>query len=174
MLPVGHSLMGLLIYGIFNQKKEWRHDIGIILIYVFLVNLPDGDFIPVVFGFDSYNVFHRGITHTLLFSLIVAVIFSAGLRLKNNTPFMASFPIFFLLLYSHVVIDIFGIDTSPPKGVMAFYPLTDQYFTYPLLPQVPHGNLQELLSIVNLKTAIYESSLFLPFLFVLILRKRKV
>jgi len=172
MLPIGHSLVGLIIYDIFNQKQKWSKNMSYIFMYIFLANLPDGDFIPVILGFDYLNVFHRGLTHTLLFSMIIAALLGAGIKLKDKTSFFDSFPVFFLLIYSHVIIDIFNVDTRPPSGVMALYPLTDQYFHIPLLPPVSHSNLQALLSIANLKTAIFELSLFFPFLLIIFLRKR--
>ena len=66
MLPIGHSLAGFIIYGLFNQKKVWHHDFGSIFLYLFLANLPDIDFIPAIFGFifgfDAFSGFHRGLS----------------------------------------------------------------------------------------------------------------
>ncbi len=128
-LPTGHSALGICLYFVFNKKdissiKKWK-EIGF---FIFSASVPDMDYIPYfVFRTKESYLYHHGITHTLgfaiLYGAIVAVLYKRFFREK----FIKSFIIFFILVYSHVLLDFFSTDDIPPIGVMLFYPFDSTY-----------------------------------------------
>jgi membrane-bound metal-dependent hydrolase YbcI (DUF457 family) len=133
-LPTGHSFLGICLYFVFIKKdisifKKWKE----IVFFIFSANVPDIDHIPYfVFRTKESYLYHHGITHTLgfaiLYGAIVAVLYKKFFREK----FIKSFIVFFILVYSHVLLDFFSTDDIPPIGVMLFYPFDSTYIISPL------------------------------------------
>jgi len=168
---VGHSLLSYIWYLVFKKNRRLIKNWKIILFYLFIANAPDLDFIPGIF-IGHANRFHHGITHTLGFSIFVALILCLVSKLRKKK----SFVIFFLLYFTHVVADFLCADTSYPFGVMLFWPFTNRYFisSYTIFLDIHKTTLRSLFDLHNFKAIALEVSIFLPIIIVLrIILRRK-
>lgn len=108
--------------------------------------------------------FHRGLTHSLLFSFLVAIIIHFSLGIENQ-PLAAALSLAF---FSHVLLDLFASTTG---GVKLWHPFSHRYYHLGLTSalEFPFGsNPKEIL-----KWIIVETIVFLPlFLIVLSLKNR--
>jgi inner membrane protein len=161
--PIGHSLLGFSIYFIFNRKARLRQDWKKILLYIFCANIPDLDLLPGALQGDI-NKYHHGVTHTLGFSIFLALIVAAILKIKKSEKILFPFLLTFLLLFSHVVLDLFAQDTAPPYGVMLLWPFTSQYFiSFPLFLQISRGSSWiSIFNSANVGALLRELIIFLP------------
>lgn len=121
--------MGCLIArqnGLSYFDKPWK----LAAFCVVLANLPDADYF---FGFVQGlpNLYHRQFTHSMGFAIAVGML-SGLLFLWRGHRFWPMFALSSLAIYSHVVLDFFGLDTSAPHGVVALWPLSDAYFMSPV------------------------------------------
>jgi inner membrane protein len=122
--PVGHSLMGYIIYratGNSAKVRSWPQIVACLL----GANAADLDFVPgLVVG--DLGRFHQGPSHSITFAILFALVacpfFSRPLR---------AFVIGFSLYLSHVLLDYLVQDPSPPLGVPFFWPLSDKYYMAP-------------------------------------------
>lgn len=118
-LPLGHAAVGLAIYELYPAKKPRVRWWKLWLFVAVLSVLPDIDYaIGLVYGGNG-NLFHRGITHSLLFALIAGLFFFlSGKKWPRFFP-----PLGFvrctLVVLSHTVMDML----FSPSGASLFYPL---------------------------------------------------
>jgi len=126
--PIGHSIMGGILYrGIRQEKKRW----GRLLLYLVVANLADFDFIPgIVLG--KPNFFHHGPTHSLGAALLVGLFFGLLLLVVKKENFWLNFFVFSGIYFFHIVLDYFAVDTTPPYGIPLFWPLVNDYFISPI------------------------------------------
>ena len=47
-------------------------------------------------------------------------------------PILKLFPLYFLVILSHTVLDFFGTDTNPPNGMMIFWPFSTEFYSCPI------------------------------------------
>ena len=176
--PIGHSLMGYIIYQSTPRStgmRQWQ----LIALYIFAANAPDIDFIPGFFIGDP-NRYHHGISHSVGFTVLFASVFSLFLYLLKRDPFRRNFAVFFCLYFSHIVLDYLSIDTSFPYGETFFWPLSNKYYiaSFAFLPDIrrAYSSSEFILSLVslhNMWTVSVECFLLLPLLLlVLVLRRR--
>jgi len=127
--PVGHSLMGAIVFqGTRQSKSRWKR----LLVYLLVANLADFDFIPgILIGKPNY--FHHGPSHSLGAALLVGAIFSSIYYWKRKEKFGLNFLVFSGLYFSHIFVDYFAVDTNYPFGEPLFWPLSKQYFISPIL-----------------------------------------
>jgi len=156
--PVGHSLAGYALYQVCHGKGKLARDWRRIVLYVFAANAADLDFIPGIFLGDA-NRFHHGISHTLGFSLLFALIMYMVSRFRTKKDFA----IFFSLYFGHVVIDFLTADSSTPFGVMLFWPFRQRYFisSFSLFSDIHHLFLSDLFDLHNIRALVWEAVLFL-------------
>lgn len=168
--PIGHSLCGMTIYLMLHDGAITKNDFPAILGYIVLANLPDIDFAPIlIYGFKAVKMFHQAYTHNLGFCFGSALLIALIVSWRLDRPFLKLFGIFFLLIYSHVILDSMGYDTNPPLGVQLFYPFTSSHFMFPisLFIGAAKSNYKELFSLWNFYGAVLEVVLFLPPLYFL-------
>lgn len=180
-LPIAHSMIGLAL-GIWRfvpicaGLKEalhlaWNRRVELFFCII-LANAPDVDFLFGVFS-GNLNRYHQVATHSLGWILAAALLIwiYGALALKNH-PGLA-FWFVFLLLASHLVIDIVTVDTSPPFGIMMAWPFSDQYWHSPLsiFPAPTKKTFSDICSIHNLKNAGWEFVITLPFVAAALLSK---
>jgi len=169
---VGHSLLGYILYLIFRKNYKLIKNWKAILFYLFIANAPDLDFIPGM-CIGHANRFHHGITHTLGFSIFFALILCLVPKFRKKKNFI----IFFLLCFTHVIVDFLGADTRYPFGVMLFWPFTKKYFIspYSIFLGIHKTTLRSLFDLHNFKAIALEVSIFLPIIIVLrfILKRTK-
>lgn len=156
--PVGHSLAGYVFYQACHGKGKLARGWWKIGLYIFAANAPDLDFIPGIFLGDA-NRFHHGISHTLGFSLLFALIMYMMPRFRTKKDFA----IFFSLYFSHIVIDFLSADSSSPFGVMLFWPFRQKYFisSFSLFSDIHHLFLSDLFDLHNIRAMVWETVLFL-------------
>jgi membrane-bound metal-dependent hydrolase YbcI (DUF457 family) len=118
--PIGHSLIGLSIYTVFTQRSQLYKNWKLIFTSVILANLPDIDYV-VVFIFNN-PFYHRTFSHSLLFSVLVALAVSRfkiiDFGSRNKIFFYC-----FCLVFSHALADFFVRDGYYPSKVALFYPI---------------------------------------------------
>jgi inner membrane protein len=127
--PIGHSIMGYIIYRATVKpmaEQRWR-DLGL---YLLVANAPDLDFLPGLLVGDP-NRYHHGSSHSLGFAVLVALVCTLWVMLRNRETKWRSFTICFALWSSHIGLDYCSIDTRLPYGVPLFWPLSDAYYIAP-------------------------------------------
>ena len=161
---VGHSLLGYILYLIFKRNYRLIENWKTVLFYIFIANAPDLDFIPGI-CIGHANRFHHGITHTLGFFVFFATILYWVPKLRKKKNFI----IFFLLYFTHVIVDFLGADTSYPFGVMLFWPFTKKYFisSYSIFLDIHKTTLYSLFDLHNFEAMALEALIFLPVIIVL-------
>jgi membrane-bound metal-dependent hydrolase YbcI (DUF457 family) len=117
-LPLGHAAGGLAIYELYAKNgfkvRPWKALVFIVV----LTNLPDIDVLIGLIFHGNGDIFHRGPTHSLLFSLVISAIVSNTWRCWSKVP-KVPFLLSLLLLLSHLFFD--AIFTSAP--VSFWWPL---------------------------------------------------
>jgi len=126
-----------------------------------LAMLPDADVLPLALGLPDAGLFgHRGLTHTLLFALVVAV--AAGLlaRRMGLRPLYYAFFVF-LVVGSHGPLDSL---THHSRGVPMLWPFYSQPIAMPWrpIPVAPTG--LEFITARGFGVALVEAMYFLPLL----------
>lgn len=141
-------------------------------ICILIANAPDIDFLFGIFA-GNLNRYHHLGTHTLGWALLTAFcIWLYGRFALKNHPALA-FWFVFLLIASHLVVDIFTADTTPPYGIMFAWPFTDGYWHSPvsIFPTVSKKTFGDIFSLYNLKNAGREFLILLPFVAAVLLSK---
>ena len=124
-LPIGHALAGIAMQqarpGFFFTNR-WLDA----FFFMFLANLPDGDFLPgMILG--RPNLYHHGIFHSPGAALAVALI-GAGLFSLWKRRFSATAAMIFLVFYCHLLLDFFARDLRAPYGLPLLWPFSNRYF----------------------------------------------
>jgi membrane-bound metal-dependent hydrolase YbcI (DUF457 family) len=117
-LPLGHAAVGItvseLVPGSGKPAIDWKYYIFVAL----LANLPDIDIIIGLLFHGNGSLFHRGVTHSLLFALFTAGLATQSWRVWPKLP-KIGFWTCFTVIFSHVFADL--LFTSSP--VSLFWPL---------------------------------------------------
>ena len=173
--PVGHSLMGAIIYRGAGGRVD-RYQWSLLAACLFAANAPDLDFLPGLFVGDLSR-FHHGPSHSIafafVFGLFAAIVLPFGKR--------RAFAIGFLNYLSHVFMDFLIDDPSWPQGVPLFWPFSDEHYMAPMtvfrkFDYSPESSslIATLFSIDNLATIAAEIGVLLPVLvFVHWLRRKQ-
>ena len=124
--PVGHALGGVIAGWGVAGRLSWPAWVSQAVVFTVIAVLPD---IDLLFGA------HSGPTHSVGAAAIVAIMAwgVSGFRARRAVVLAI-----FAAYASHIFFDWLGDDTSPPFGVMALWPFTDQYFMSPvaLMPAI--------------------------------------
>jgi len=167
-LPIGHSLSAYVFHDALQTKTQplsWR----MLLLFVFVANLPDFDFLPGYFV-GQPGLFHRHfLSHSLGAALVIGAFFGALSWLMTRKGFWCSFVLFASLYFSHVFLDLFSEDTSQPYGVPLFWPFFGEYICSPVSIFMSieksgdsHSFLQSVFVMHNLMAALWEFVVFVP------------
>lgn len=123
--PLGHLLMGYIIHDATArpaEAKRWQT----MAFALVAANVPDFDFIPgLLIGMPRY--YHRGITHSLGFAILFALVTSLLLRGRKRDSLGRYVVLSFGLYCSHLVLDTL----SRSRGVPLFWPLSNDYVVAP-------------------------------------------
>jgi inner membrane protein len=163
--PLGHSLMGYIIYRASARPmmtQQWK----LVMLYLLAANAPDLDFLPGLFVGDLGR-YHHGPSHSIAFAILFG--FCAAAFFSRR---MHAFLIAFSLYLSHVLLDYLVQDPSLPFGVPLFWPVSHDYYMAPFafyLPiNYPVNFAEPVLSIVfsfhNFITLLTEVLFLLPVL----------
>ena len=130
-LPIAHSTIGFASYFATKGKNlegPPRQEIFLLGLCIFLSILPDMDFVSGIF-FGEPGKFHHGISHSIAFCLIIALISYSlvNSRLKGISR-KRILACSLLSTLSHPILDYFSLDTSKPFGLPLFWPFDTQYY----------------------------------------------
>jgi len=132
MSPVAHTGLGLLGWEAGATRKTWRT----LALFVLVSNLADVDFL-LAFLFGPRPLFvHQAYTHNLTFVLATSGLLALALPKGRDRLALV------LTGLSHLVVDIFVVDTLPPVGFRLLYPFSDALFNvafFPYLVRPPYG-----------------------------------
>ena len=114
-LPLGHTAIGLATCETF-QDTDHDHSRWATFVFVtLLANLPDMDMVLGLLFHGNGNLFHRGPTHSILFSLVAGYAASRLWRVWDRIPRLG-FPLCFGLIFSHVLADM--LLTASPVSLL--------------------------------------------------------
>ncbi len=126
--PVGHALAGLTVHVLVARDPNELHDRRRAAITVAAALAPDVD---LLFRFVDGRNHHNYETHSLgcaLLAGIVAFLAAKAWRWARPVNLGAAAA---LGWGSHVLLDYLNKDTTPPIGIMAFWPLDDAFYKVP-------------------------------------------
>ena len=131
--PAGHAVAGLAIVGLVARSQPIAaSQIGVL---IGCATAPDLDLILRLV--DGAN-HHRGPTHSFTAAVIALVVGLVLGHLRFDVP-----PAWAMgaAWATHVVLDFFGLDTTPPLGEMALWPFSAAFFTssVPVFYDVPRS-----------------------------------
>lgn len=109
-LPLGHTAIGLATYEISDARASGWSRLSLLAFITFLSNLPDIDVIIGLLLTGNGDAFHRGPTHSLVFSAVAALVASRAWKLWFRVP-RISFLGAFAIIASHVVADFLFTDS---------------------------------------------------------------
>lgn len=124
-MPVGHTLAGIAWFtarGRLNALSTDRYELLMgILLFTLFSNLPDIDFLPYALTRNPYYyTFHHGWTHSIGAAVIVSLLYRyiVPARIRG---YCTSKDVFILFI-THLVLDIFTYDFTPPYGIQLLWP----------------------------------------------------
>jgi len=121
--------------------------------------LPDADFVAFMAGIPyAHPLGHRGMTHSLLFAVLVGLVVALALGLRGR-PVVLDAVLAILVVASHGVLDAM---TTGGLGVEFFWPVdTRRYFLpWEFIPVAPLG--AGMLTARGVSVLLTEAVLFLP------------
>ncbi len=164
--PVGHSLSGVAAYLLAGRRGKGAA--WVLVAFVFLTILPDFDFVP---GWlvRQPNLFHRGASHSLFLAVFAGLLAGLALRSAGKGRFVTGAMAGFFLYALHVVLDLFSVDYSDPKGFQILWPYSTNHYIAPweIFPNIIRSGtgrefFSSLFNLHNLKAVITETILFIP------------
>lgn len=174
--PIGHTLMGSIVYFIANKKVTFKRGqfLAGFLFCLIYSNLPDLDFLPGIF-IGSLNKFHHTATHSFVFAVITALLTGVIARYIFKKSFRRYAGLSFILLFMHIIMDYLTADTSIPYGAMIFWPFSRSYFISPvtIFPAYKkRAVIMDIINPANMAGYIQELLLLLPFLVLFVFLRR--
>ena len=178
--PVGHTMIGVALgCGAFMPRGKlkagfkalWEQRAAFFVILL-MANLPDIDYLPGVL-MGEINAFHHWYTHTL--GWVVAVAAATWLLWRRaNRLGWAMFVLVLAALASHLVADLFSADSRPPYGIMALWPLTDQFYISPhsIFWGLRKTTWHDVFQWYNVQAALYELLVLSPAVAAVLVFKR--
>lgn len=131
--PIMHTTMGYVVYKIFRPNVSntrlgsFRRVSILIIISLAASMLPDLDSVFGVLAGD-FGKYHNNATHSLIVGLFVALI-AGGISFFFDTfSFRTIFLVTLLGYEAHILLDFFTVS----RGVMAFWPFSQERFVSPL------------------------------------------
>lgn len=139
-LPLGHTAIGLAAAETVQTTPYTSSRLAQFIFICVLANLPDIDTLFGLMIHGNGSVYHRGLTHSLLFALITGFAASQMWRLWHRIP-RYGFQLCVLLVFSHVAADM--LLTSAPVSLL--WPLESN-------PTSGHSGWTQVINIVVFKS----------------------
>ena len=124
--------MGYAIYRYYKDRlpadrpQVWKLPFQLIML-TGLSMLPDLDVIPAVI-FRDMKTYHNNFSHSLLFAIPVAFLIAGIFHCIYRSNFWLFFLICFVSYDLHIIMDMM----TSERGVMMFWPVTQNRFTFPI------------------------------------------
>jgi inner membrane protein len=171
--PLSHVGMGYVIYRAYrgrfsqnNSEKIWIVPRNLLII-AGLSLMADMDSI-IGFLTGQFGRYHNNLTHSLIFGLLVAVIFAGVFAWKQGSPFTPWLVVALISYEMHVVMDFFTVG----RGVMLLWPFSASRFASPVKLFYGLHWSEGWISIRHFWTLVTETGFFLLLIVVLNLLER--
>ena len=166
--PVGHFLFGMAAHVATAPAADigWRTRTAVT---VFCALAPDLDFAAHLFGVR----WHQRHTHSVGAAALAAAAVAAGAALAGSARGRALGFAALVGWLSHVGLDFMNVDTHPPIGIMALWPLSDGFFKFPWPVFMDIGRTLEWNTVRHNLLAVGWEAASLGLLLVLVWRRRK-
>ncbi|NKB76807.1 MAG: hypothetical protein GKR96_07085 [Gammaproteobacteria bacterium] len=186
--PVGHSLAALITGTVINKQNVSFPTCRVLVFYFFSSIAADFDFL-VGWYFGNINRYHHQFSH----SIAMAVVYggsvyvtiwlyekwraSSGVSSKHSLSDVHHLSLKYAILgaaiyLSHLLLDLFTADKSPPLGMLLFWPFSNIYVLAPftVFPSVQHHSggsdmvefLTGILVVHNFFSLLIETAILLP------------
>lgn len=159
----GHSVVGFTLAKVIDK----HHAKWLIVLAIFSTILPDFDVIGFKLGIPyEHPMGHRGFSHSILFSILWALVLMITLGRKNKGIW---FFVIFLSTLSHGILDAM---TSGGMGVGFFIPFDNSRFFFPFRGiQVSPIGVEDFFSEWGMKVLFSEFKyIFIPSFVILVVR----
>jgi inner membrane protein len=126
--PVGHGLAGLIVHVAASRDEGEVRDLRRMGLVVGAALAPDLD---LLFRFVDGRNHHDHETHSIGFALgaaALAALFAIVLGWRRPLGLGVAVLAGWL---SHLLLDYLNVDTTPPIGLMAFWPLSHSFYKFP-------------------------------------------
>ena len=150
MSPIAHSGIGLLGWELASSRKN----IKTFLLFVFVANMADIDFLLYLVFRMRRSYIHQYYTHNIFFVVIAASLLSLLLRTRRERLGLILTGLF------HLVQDIIVFDPVRPVGIRLFYPLSSKLINLGFFPHLSRGGLRAMASIKNMEVLLLEVLIF--------------
>ncbi len=131
---LAHALVAVATTAAVEPNLLKKNPLRATMASAILVNIPDIDFLLNFFGKTFYHFHHRGFTHSFLglpFMISLAWIFLLLFWRESLHMMKTRRTLIFLLV--QIVVGHFLLDYLTSYGVMFFYPLSLERFSWPLM-----------------------------------------
>ena len=160
--PIGHAIAGLTIHALAARTEGALRDPRRIAWTVGAALAPDLD---LLLQFVDGRNHHGRELHSVGAALAAAFLASIAWRLSGQPRAQALGVAVAAAWSSHVVLDYLNVDTNPPIGIMALWPLSALFYKCPWPVFLDIGRTLEWATVRHdALAAAWESVLLLPFL----------
>ncbi|HEV8123080.1 MAG TPA: metal-dependent hydrolase [Gemmatimonadales bacterium] len=160
MASIGHLAVGAAIGAVYSKQAGTRPRVTI-LTFAALALAPDLDLLTNSLGAIPNTPFsHRGITHSIIFALFVALVAGALVRGTTRRQLLTGLWVF-AALGSHGLLDTMS---RLGNGPMLFWPLTHAQYEFPWRPIPGVLTAEYYLTREAIPTLVVETMLFFPFI----------
>ena len=163
--PIGHTLgayaaIVALKPEIVRDSNRNRIALGLAFI---LGNLADADFLVAHFTNVQF-LHHHYFSHSIPFAVLLTVLCFLVLKPLRHPRSMRASLVLGAAYASHLLIDFFTDDGSPPFGIPLLWPFTHHHFLSPVLlfASIHRGSWNNLISLHNLKAMFLEIAVLAP------------
>jgi len=126
--PVGHEIAGLLIFDLARKHSVIYRKAKTVYLCLLMAVLPDFDFFPGLLEGEP-NKYHHGLSHSILIGLVASVLIAGIFCFRDR--FWLHITLFFSVILSHLVLDLFSLDQSYPYGLKLLWPFSNEYYISP-------------------------------------------
>jgi membrane-bound metal-dependent hydrolase YbcI (DUF457 family) len=166
--PFAHGLAGyaVLILGEPGLASNYRSNLTAMGAGFVFGSLADGDFLVAHFTNNPF-LQHHFFSHSIPFVLFLGLITYLLLRALLKTRVLHTAMILTASYGSHLLLDYFTHDGSPPIGIPLFWPLTDKHFVAPvdIFLSIHRGSMDALFGAHNFQALFRETIILGPLAF---------
>ena len=169
--PFAHGLAGysLLVLGEPQLASGFRSNVKALGAGFFFGSMADADFLVAYFTKNPV-LQHHFFTHSIPFTMILGVLFYLFLRGLNVTrvvsrPSVMHLAIILTVAYAtHLLLDYFTHDGSPPIGIPLLWPFSNKHFVAPveIFLSIHRGSMEALFGLHNFQALFREALVLGP------------